>query len=162
MDISVDELAHTLLKRTRQKGWTLATAESLTAGLVCATLCDIPGASLVVRGGITAYATDVKQSVLGVPASRLRETGPVDGVVAEHMAKGASQVLSADVALATTGVAGPGPSDGHEAGTVYIAVLTPAGSAHKLCRFTGNRRAVRWASVQAVYELALEIYDTMA
>ncbi|MDO4791263.1 MAG: CinA family protein [Buchananella hordeovulneris] len=101
---------------------TLATAESLTAGLVSATVGQIPGASAVLRGGATTYATDSKAAVLGVEADLLREHGPVHPEVAAQMARGAARLFAADVAVATTGVAGPGPHGGHPAGSGYIAI----------------------------------------
>jgi nicotinamide-nucleotide amidase len=112
-------------------GRTVAVAESLTAGQVSARLGDVPGVSAVLRGGVVAYATDVKASVLGVDAALLAEQGPVHPQVALQMADGVRRLLGADLGLATTGVAGPGPQDGHPAGTVYIAVTSidaPAGA----------------------------------
>lgn len=133
-------------------GLTVATAESLTGGLLCATLVDVPGASAVVRGGVVAYATELKADVLGVDAEALDRTGPVDGTVAEQMARGARRVLGADVGLATTGVAGPGPADGFPAGTVFVGIAAdalPGGARHVRLDLPGDRPAVRRATVQA-------------
>ncbi|WP_432488535.1 CinA family protein [Kineococcus sp. SYSU DK018] len=137
----------------RSAGLTVATAESLTGGLVCAALVDVPGASAVVRGAVVAYATELKASVLGVDAGLLARTGPVDAEVARHMARGARTHLGADVGLATTGVAGPGPADGHAAGTVFVAVAAdavPGGAAARRLALAGERAAVRRAAVDAV------------
>lgn len=133
----------------------VATAESLTGGAVCARLVDVPGASATVRGGVVAYATDVKAGLLGVSRDRLAETGPVDRQVAEEMAEGVRRVLSADVGLATTGVAGPGPDAGVPAGTVHVAVAYPGGVAHQALVLDGDRAEVRRQSVRAVIRLAL-------
>ena len=106
----------------RAAGLTLAVAESLTAGQVSARVADVPGASAVLRGGVVSYATDVKATVLGVDADLLARSGPVHPEVALQMARGVRALLGADVGVATTGVAGPGPQDGHPAGTVFVAV----------------------------------------
>lgn len=131
-------------------GTTVATAESLTGGLLCAALVDVPGASAVVRGGVVAYATELKASVLGVPDQALARTGPVDGFVAEQMARGARARLGADVGVSTTGVAGPGPADGFAAGTVFVGVAAdwlPGGARHVRLALEGDRPAIRRASV---------------
>jgi len=135
----------------RAAGVLVATAESLTGGLVCAALVDVPGASTVVRGAVVAYATELKASVLGVDAARLAATGPVDGEVAEQMARGARRALGADLAVATTGVAGPDAADGHPAGTVYVGVAAdwlPGGSRHRRLALPGDRAQVRAGSVE--------------
>ena len=90
------------------RGITLACAESLTGGGLAARIVNTAGVSAIFRGAVVSYATDVKASVLGVSQERLNETGPVDEQVALQMARGACALLAADVALATTGVAGPG------------------------------------------------------
>ena len=100
----------------------MATAESLTGGLVCAALTDVPGASAVVRGAVVAYATELKAQVLGVDPDLLATGGAVQAEVARQMATGVCRVLGADVGVATTGVAGPDPQDGHPVGTVFVAV----------------------------------------
>ncbi|RHA43909.1 CinA family protein, partial [Cellulomonas rhizosphaerae] len=146
--------ARTLLDELRGRGLSVATAESLTGGLVCARLVSVPGASDVVRGSVVAYATDLKASVLGVDADLLAARGPVDADVALAMARGVRIRLGADVGLATTGVAGPGPADGHAAGTVLVAVSTPWADESLELHVHGDRSAVREASVDAVIDLA--------
>ncbi|MFD6175756.1 MULTISPECIES: CinA family protein [unclassified Isoptericola] len=154
----MDVLARDVLDGARARGWTLGAAESLTGGLVVATLVDVPGASAVVRGGVVAYATDVKGSVLGVDRALLARRGAVDPDVAAQMAAGVRRVLAADVGLATTGVAGPDPQDGHAPGEVHVAVSTPAGDRVRRLDLPGDRPAVRAAAVRAVLELALEAW----
>lgn len=144
-----------LLDELRSRGLTVATAESLTGGLVCARLVAVPGASDVVRGAVVAYATDLKASVLAVDEALLAARGPVDADVALAMARGVRARLGADVGLATTGVAGPGPADGHEAGTVLVAVSTPWADEALELHAPGDRNAVREASVDAVIDLAI-------
>ncbi|WP_432563502.1 CinA family protein [Kineococcus sp. SYSU DK003] len=151
---SAEQVVSALIERRT----TVATAESLTGGLLCATLVDVPGASAVVRGGIVAYATELKASVLGVDADALARTGPVDGLVAEQMARGARRGLGADVGVATTGVAGPGPADGFPAGTVFLGLAAdglPEGAVHVRLALSGDRAAIRRATVDhALAEVA--------
>jgi len=130
----------------------VATAESLTGGLLCAALVDVPGASAVVRGGVVAYATELKASLLDVPADALARTGPVDGFVAQEMARGARARTGAHLGVSTTGVAGPGPSDGFPAGTVFVGVAAdwlPGGARHVRLALAGDRAQIRRASVEA-------------
>ncbi|MBD3690264.1 CinA family protein [Nanchangia anserum] len=149
--------AAVLLDACRERGWSLATAESLTGGGVCTALTDVAGASDVVRGGVVAYRSSLKARLLGVDRSRLEEAGPVDQVVAEQMALGAIEATGADVAIATTGVAGPGPADGYDAGTVHIAVSAPCGAAHVLLHLDGTRAEVREQTVGEALRLAYAV-----
>src|SRR5689334_4106375 len=110
------------IRALRTAGRTVATAESLTGGLVCAALTDVPGASAVVRGAVVAYATELKAQVLGVDPDLLATGGAVQAEVARQMATGVCRVLGAEIGIATTGVAGPEPQDGHPVGTVFVAV----------------------------------------
>jgi nicotinamide-nucleotide amidase len=102
---------------------TVAVAESLTGGLIGATLTEVPGASRSFRGAVVAYATDVKVSVLGVDAMLIRSGGAVQVAVALQMARGVCKYLQAQFGLAVTGVAGPDSQDGHLPGTVFVAVV---------------------------------------
>lgn len=142
-----------LLASLEAAGLTVATAESLTGGLVCAALVDVPGASAVVRGGVVAYASDLKGSVLGVDRDLLARVGAVDPEVAGAMARGVCRVLGADVGVSTTGVAGPDPSDGRPVGTVFVAVAHGAGTAVEHHTFSGTREQIRRASVDAAIGL---------
>jgi len=146
------EVIHSLAAR----GLTIAVAESLTGGLVVADLVAIPGASAVVRGGVVAYATELKHELLGVDAALLAAGGPIQRAVAEQMATGVRERLGADVGLATTGVAGPDPQDGHPPGEVWIAVASDAGIRSLRLELGGDRDAVRRETVAAVLELAVE------
>ncbi len=118
-------LAARVLAGLAAAGRTLAVAESLTGGAVLATLVAVPGASAVLRGGVVAYATDLKATLLGVPAELLAERGAVDRDVARAMAAGVRERLGADWGVGTTGVAGPDPQDGHPPGTFHVAVAGP-------------------------------------
>lgn len=108
-------------------GSTLAVAESLTGGAVAAAVVDVPGASAVLRGGVVAYATDLKAELLGVPAELLAAHGAVHPDVAVAMAHGVRARLHAAWGLATTGVAGPDPQDGRPPGEYHVAVAGPGG-----------------------------------
>jgi nicotinamide-nucleotide amidase len=132
---------------------TIAVAESLTGGLVTGALTSVPGCSAVFLGGVVAYATNLKTRLLGVPGDLLAEHGPFHPDVAEAMARGVSGRLRATYGLATTGVAGPGPADGHPAGTVFVAAVGPGWQEVRGLELPGGRSAVRAASVVAVLSL---------
>jgi nicotinamide-nucleotide amidase len=139
-----------------ERGETLATAESLTGGLVAATLVEIPGVSAVFRGGFVVYATELKAVLAGVSPALLAERGPVDPEVAGELAAGARTRCVADWGVATTGVAGPDPQDGKPVGLVYVAVAGPHGTAVRELKLEGNRAAIRTESVTAVLSLLSE------
>jgi nicotinamide-nucleotide amidase len=153
-------LAAQVQSRLRELGHSVATAESLTGGLLAAALTDVPGASATVRGGLVAYLDEVKQGVLGVPTEVLEQDGAVSRRCAEAMARGARQLLGADWAVSTTGVAGPEPSEGKDVGTVHVAVAGEHRSAHRALTLQGTRTQIRAATVTAALELLLTILDT--
>ncbi|MFJ4209848.1 CinA family protein [Paenarthrobacter sp. NPDC089675] len=126
-----------------EKHLTVATAESLTAGMVAAALANTPGASGMLQGGVVAYQNSVKASVLGVSRDLLDSVGSVDGQVAAAMAAGARLACGADVGVSTTGVAGPEPHDGKEVGTVFIGIATESGSESFEYAFSGDRQYIR-------------------
>lgn len=142
----------------RGTGQTLAAAESLTGGLVAAALTEAPGASPVVLGAVVAYDPGVKVGVLGVPRSLLDSHGVVSRECSEAMASGVRALLGVDWAVATTGVAGPGPSDGHPAGTVHVAVAGEHVRAHRALHLNGDRTQVRDGTVEAALQL---LHDTL-
>jgi len=161
-DVSGD--AGDLVRRLTDRDLTIATAESLTGGLLAATLVDVPGASAVFNGGVVAYATPVKHTVLGVDAGLLDERGPVDPQVAEQMADRVRQLCAvdgrpADVGLSTTGVAGPDWQGGHPPGTVYVAVASARGIRSVELALDGDRPAVRRAAVVAAISTAMAELD---
>lgn len=137
-----------LVAELTRRGLTLSVAESLTGGLLVAEFVRVPGASAVIRGAVIAYATDVKHSVLGVDAQLLAAEGPVHADVARQMASGARTLLGrdsvpTDLALATTGVAGPGPQDGHPAGEAFVAIADAEGSRAVRLQLGGGREHIR-------------------
>ncbi|WP_395639156.1 CinA family protein [Pseudolysinimonas sp.] len=145
-----------VIRALTERGLTVAVAESLTGGLVLSELVSVPGASAVVRGGVVAYATELKHDLLGVDAALLASGGPIQACVAEQMASGVRARLGADIGLATTGVAGPEPQDGHPPGEVWIAVAWSAGVRSVRLELGGDRTAVRRGTVEAVLDLALD------
>jgi nicotinamide-nucleotide amidase len=130
----------------RDRGLSLAVAESLTGGLMGARLTSVPGASDVFRGGIVCYASDVKFSLLGVPE------GPVVSAdAARAMAEGARRLLGADVALATTGVAGPAEQEGQAVGTVFLGLAMDDANEAQQLQLPGDRQRIRqYAVISAV------------
>jgi nicotinamide-nucleotide amidase len=149
------ELATEIIRLLTLAGNTLAAAESLTGGLVAAALTDVPGASNAFRGGVVAYATELKAELLGVDVGMLKRHGPVYAPVAAAMADGVRQRLGATIGVATTGVAGPGPQDGHPAGTVHVAVSLVGDTVVRTMALTGNRDEVRRLAVERVLGLLL-------
>ncbi|WP_309116636.1 nicotinamide-nucleotide amidohydrolase family protein [Saccharothrix sp.] len=137
----------------KARGETVATAESLTAGLVAAEITTVPGASAVLRGGLVVYATDLKASLAGVDAALLAAHGAVHPEVARQLAEGARTRCGATWGLGLTGVAGPDPQDGVDAGTVHIGLSGPSGSAVETITVGGDRHEVRHASVIAALDL---------
>jgi nicotinamide-nucleotide amidase len=142
------------------RGETLASAESLTGGLLAATIVDVPGASAVFRGGLIVYATDLKATLADVPQALLDDRGPVDPDVAVALAAGARRRCGATWGVATTGVAGPTPQDGIAVGTVYVAVSgTPAAGSEDSAdtvqglHLDGDRPEIRAATVMAALAL---------
>jgi nicotinamide-nucleotide amidase len=145
-------LAGVVLERLRQRGETLAVAESCSGGGIGAALTAVPGASDVFLGGVIAYANSVKRDVLGIPASLLDEHGAVSGPVAEAMAGGARRLTGADWAVAVSGIAGPGGGTAEKpVGLVQIAVAGPDGCASEAVRF-GSRRGRPWIQTLTVGE----------
>jgi nicotinamide-nucleotide amidase len=131
------------------RGQTVAAAESLTAGLFCATLASVPGASATLRGGAVVYATDLKTTLAGVPADLLAAHGPVSEPTAAALAEGIRERCSASWGVGLTGVAGPDPVDGHGPGRVYLGVSDGTGTEVLALDLAGDRAAVRTGAVQA-------------
>ncbi|MFA4895438.1 MULTISPECIES: CinA family protein [Microbacterium] len=154
-------VAAELVAALTARGWTLGIAESLTGGALAAEIVSVPGASATLLGGVVAYATPVKASLLGVDAALLEEHGPVHPLVAEQMAGGVRDAVSvagrsADVGLSTTGIAGPDSPDGQPVGTVHIGIATPMRVRAFSLRLDGDRASIRAQTVDAAIEKLLE------
>lgn len=159
------------IEQAAKLGVRIAVAESLTGGLLAGALVEVPGASRVFSGGVVAYDTFLKHSLLGVDAELLAERGPVDKEVASQMALGVRRACAtpvargeiavpAEIGLATTGVAGPDPdpATGQAVGTVWIGVSSSRGERAVLLRATGDRQQIRGQAVDlALRELAIEL-----
>lgn len=145
-----------VLSVLKRRGLSLATAESLTAGEISATLANVPGASQVLYGGVVSYQNSVKHRVLGVDQHLLDTVGAVDETVAIQMARGATVTAGAEVGISATGVAGPEPHQGKPVGTVWIGVSGPNGDRAQLFHLAGDRSEIRAQSVNAAFEVLLK------
>lgn len=139
---AVNPLARRVVQELAARGQTVATCESLTAGLAAATLAEVPGASAVLRGGLITYATELKTQLAGVPAELIAQHGVVSAPVAQAMAQGARTRCGATWALALTGVAGPERQDGHPVGEVFIGLAGPDGQRAVRADNAGGRFAL--------------------
>lgn len=153
------ELARRLLAACEAQGLRLATAESCTGGLIIACLTEIPGCSNVVERGFVTYDNRAKEEMLNVPDELLREAGAVSPEAARAMAEGALRRADVGLAIAVTGIAGPGGGTPTKpVGLVHMAVAHRGlGTRHERHVFPGDRQAIRLASVDAALELALGI-----
>ena len=132
-----------MLAELQRRGATLATAESLTGGRLAAQVTGVAGASRSYRGGVVAYATDVKEQLLGVPAEVVARHGVVSAECARAMAEGIRVALAATYAVSTTGVAGPERQEGKPVGTVFVGVAGPDGTTVTALELVGDRKAVQ-------------------
>ena len=153
----IASLAAETVAALKNAGLTIATAESCTGGLITGALTSVSGSSDVVYGGFVTYANEAKIAMIGVPFGMLREHGAVSEQVAIAMADGALTAAGTHVALAVTGIAGPGGgSDDKPVGLVHLAVATEDGTTHLRKVFPGNRDEVRHATVIAALRLLLQ------
>ena len=136
---------------------TVATAESLTGGMVAATIVQVPGSSAMLQGGVIAYQNELKERLLGVPAELLRDKGAVDPQVACAMALGACTAAGARVGISTTGVAGPEPHQGKEVGHVYIGVALDGEAQSYEYHFAGDREMIKTAATQEAISLLEQV-----
>lgn len=148
-------IAQLLIDALRVNGQSVSVAESLSGGLLASALVDIPGASDVFLGGVVAYTIAAKREVLGVGKDALA-CGVVSQEVAIALAIGALDLFGSDYAISTTGVAGPGPQEGIEPGTIWLGCASKSTTGAVLIRLAGDRNQVRTATVNA----ALEMIDT--
>jgi nicotinamide-nucleotide amidase len=150
-------LARRLLATCEARGWRLTTAESCTGGLIVACLTEIPGSSSVVERGYVTYDNRAKAEMLGVPGALFERVGAVSEEVARAMAEGARARADVDLAIAVTGIAGPGgATPGKPVGLVHLAVARRgAATRHAREIFPGDRAAIRLATVNCAFEFAL-------
>jgi nicotinamide-nucleotide amidase len=157
------DTAELVLSLLRERGLTLATAESCTGGLVGARLTDVPGSSDVYVGGVVAYADQVKREQLGVPAELLATHGAVSAETAAAMAEGARTRLGADVAVSVTGIAGPGGgSEEKPVGLVHLHAVGPAGELSRRFDFPGDRETIRRRATVGALHLVRRLVTELA
>lgn len=149
------DLAREAITALKDRGLTVCTCESLTGGLICATLVDVPGASKVVRGGLITYQTDTKPLLAGVDAALIEKKGVVSAEVAAAMAEGARNRLQADIAVSATGMASPGEPDEPPAGTVFVGVASEKGTRTIPLALTGTRAEIRQKTVETAIKAIL-------
>lgn len=150
----LEKKARQIIELARKQGYHLATAESLTGGLIAGTLTSVPGSSEVVEGGLVTYTYQAKEALLGVSAERLALTGAVDEEVARQMARGVQEKTSAELCIAVTGIAGPGGAEPNKpVGTVYFALVNRENSSVRRHEFSGNREEVRLQTVSYAFDL---------
>jgi len=161
--VNTYDLAATIIKVMGARQQTLATCESITGGALGAALTDVPGASTVFRGGIVAYARDVKSSLVGVSEYLIDTEGVINEQTALEMALGAQRLCDADYSIATTGVAGPTKQDGADVGTVWLAVVGPSVGVSirprftQLAQFEGDRSQIRAQTVHEMLAMLLRL-----
>ena len=148
---NLDELASCVIEIFREKGLSLALAESCTGGMIAETITNVAGASDIFYGSAVTYVNSAKEHILGVARETLEKHGAVSSECAEEMACGARRVYGADVAMSVTGIAGPGGgSEAKPVGTVWFGLATKDGVETFRRRFDGDRAAVRRQTVEEV------------
>lgn len=157
----MSETAKRVIQAAAERGLRIASAESLTGGLLAAALVDPPGASKVFSGGVVSYDTALKHSLLGVETDLLAAHGPVHSEVARQMARGVRRACAvegwADIGISTTGVAGPkpDPATGQPVGTVWLGLSSVSGEEAEELHLSGSRSEIRQATVEAALDLLL-------
>ena len=160
MNQHVIDVAREVGTHLAEAGWRLATAESCSGGLVGHVITEIPGSSAYYQGGVIAYDNAVKGDILGVSPATLESVGAVSEACAREMAEGARRLLHTDVAIATTGIAGPGGGSPEKpVGLVYIAVATPAATHSERHVFGGDRTTIKELTALRALELLRAALD---
>jgi nicotinamide-nucleotide amidase len=149
-----------ILEILRNRGETICVAESLTGGGLAQALTSLPGSSEIFSGSVTAYQSQIKISLLNVPAELISEFGVVSEEVAAAMAGGAKDLMNSTWSISTTGVAGPGPADGVAAGTVWVAIDGPISQTLQL-ELSGTREIVRNATIAGAIAAFARILKTL-
>lgn len=160
--VDAETLERAVVTRLKEKGFTLATAESLTGGLVAKRITDVPGASEVFLGGCVTYTNDAKIKLVGVSRKTLDEFEAVSTQTAVEMAKGVRLALGSDIGISTTGLAGPGGgSEEKPVGTVFVGISTKDGESVKKLSLSSmkSRSYIRNMSVNQAFSLVLDFLD---
>ena len=152
-----EDCAVEVVSKLEERGWTLATAESLTGGLIGSCITSVPGSSVVYKGAVVSYVNEVKHGLLGVGEDVLDSDGAVSEKCALQMAEGARKALNTDIAISVTGIAGPGGEEpGKPVGTVWMGVSTEKSLKARMFTFEGSRQEVRVQTVSAAFDAILE------
>ena len=160
-EMNIKELAQAIQKALLARGEMMATAESLTGGLVASHIVDIPGSSAILAGGIVAYQNEVKESLLGVPHQVLENQGAVSAETVKAMAEGARKAFHCEWAVATSGIAGPtGAEPGKPVGTVWMCVANSLQNEAFCEVFAGNRGQIREKSVYKIMSKLLFLLNS--
>lgn len=160
MEKELIDAADRVLKSCRSRGWTVATAESCTGGMVAAALTAIAGSSDVMDRGFVTYTNEAKNEMIGVPMGLFETVGAVSEEVARAMAEGAMKTAGVDLACGITGVAGPGGGSAEKpVGLVHIAAASADKTIHERCLFDGDRHAIRLASALKALEMMKSLAD---
>lgn len=158
--MTTKRLCREIIAAAKQKGLWLTTAESLTGGLIVASLVDVSGASACVKGGVCSYDPSIKRDVLGVPQAVIDDLGVVSAECACLMAQGAQKLMKTDIAVSATGVAGPGGgTEQTPVGTVFLGMADGASASAEECHFSGNRSSVRRQATRRALELIKKTID---
>jgi len=157
--MTLAERVHALLQ---ERGEALATAESLTGGRLAAALTGVPGASNSYLGGVVAYATSVKQALLGVSPELVAQYGVISAECALAMARGAAGVIGATWGIGTTGVAGPDLQEGKPAGTVHVGLVGPGASRALALELVGGREAIQDRTCEAALSALEDMLSSSA
>jgi len=143
----------------REKGLTLACAESITGGLISDRITDIPGSSKYFKGSIVCYSVQAKIDLLSIPEPLIRERGVICPEVAARMAEGVRERMGSDIGLSTTGLAGPEGSEGKPVGTVFVGLSASNSTLVKALSLKGERRAIKEAACEAALDLLLSFLE---
>ena len=158
MDRQIDAAASELVRLLLSKNMTVTFAESCTAGLCAASLCNVSGASAVFKGSVVTYCDEMKNRLIGVSLETLEKHSAYSAECALEMSRGAAALVGADVGVGVTGIAGPGgATEKDPVGTVYVSVWSENAHYYKRFSFEGDRTAVRKSSVVEAFRMALEL-----
>lgn len=156
----IDQRARELIEKAGSSGITFGFAESLTGGLISASVVNVPGASSCFKGSVVSYTNEIKENVLGVPSNIIGTFTEVSDECAKAMAEGAMSVLGVDLAISVTGIAGPtGDMPGKPVGTVYMGYCYKPGNISGSVRFNfeGDRETIRKSTVLEALSQALRL-----
>ncbi|MEM3018560.1 MAG: CinA family protein [Candidatus Bathyarchaeia archaeon] len=146
-------------KILKERGLSLACAESITGGLISDRITDVPGSSSYFKGSIVCYSVQAKMDLLSIPEHLIREKGVISAEVAERMAEGVRETMGSDIGLSTTGLAGPEGSEGKPVGTVFVGLSAPGHTLVRTLSLQGDRRTIKEAASEAALDLLISFLE---